>query len=103
MHKYIKKIAPPSFVDFFTPLAPPNRTNSFITEKEKNKFLIQFPNYFLPREWNSLSAPLKISTESHNKFKSSVTEFIMTSYPPIVFCKSKSCTDCFPTVIYLAW
>ena len=101
MHKYSYGKVPNSFCNFFNPFSIPNRTKSFVLENPENKFLEQFPNYFLVKEWNSCLLKLKL-TESHKSFKNSLQESLISKYPNTVVCKSKSCTDCNPPVIYLA-
>ena len=67
MHKCMEGKLPVSFDDFLETLAPPNRTNGFIENNTRIKFLEQFPSYFLPKIWNKNSLYLKL-IESHKKF-----------------------------------
>ena len=95
MHKYIVNKLPESFRNKFSLLAPPNRTNSLIIEKvsSTNKFLEQFPAYFLPRFWNANSMDNK-NIESHTTFKHTIYETLIMEYPPAFRCKSRTCPDC---------
>ena len=100
MHKYTYGKLPKSFYNFFKALSLPNRTKSYIVEKPKNDFLKQFPNFFLVNDWNGYPLKLKLN-ESHKSFKNALYSSLLSEYPAAVVCKSKSCTDCFPPVIYL--
>ena len=101
MHKYIYGKLPSSFHNFFNELAPPNRTKGFIEDKEKNKFLTQFPNFYLPKLWNKITLALK-NNSSHSSFKDSLYSSFIANYPPAIKCFDKSCPDCYPPVIYLS-
>ena len=93
MHKLINGKAPPSFNNTFIPLAVPNRTNSFQTDKEKSKFLAQFPTHFLPKIWNCKPLELKL-TRSHASFKNSLEDSLISKYSSHIKCNSASCPDC---------
>ena len=95
MHKYIEGKLPISFKDLFLPLAPPNRTNSFVIKNAKSKFLEQFPTFYLPRVWNNSSLFLK-NIEKHKTFKKECQENLIKSYSRHVACRDYMCTDCFP-------
>ena len=86
---------PSSFENFFVPIAPPNRTNSFIRIKAKNIFFEQFPNYFLPKIWNENSLFIKL-TESHKVIKKEIANDLLKSYSSHVSCNDVECMDCFP-------
>ena len=100
MHKLKYGKVPPSFHNFFTSMSAPDRTKSFLAPEPKNVFLHQFPNVFLINEWNSLPLKLKLN-EKHNSFKNSLSLSFLSKYPAAIKCKSRTCTDCFPPVIYL--
>ena len=93
MHNYINDKLPESFQNFFTPLCEPNRTNSFKIDLQKNKFLTNFPSFFLPKIWNSNILGLK-TTVNLNSFKNNLKETMIGSYPPASKCKSAFCPDC---------
>ena len=93
MNKYFLNRLPDSFKNKFPPLAPPNRINGLLVERYKNKFLTQFPAYFLPRIWNGNSLENKLN-ESHTSFKKSLYESFILAYPPAFKCKSQTCPDC---------
>ena len=100
MHKYTYGKVPSSFQNFFRPMTLPNRTKSYLKTKAKNDFLMQFPSYFLINEWNDNPQKMKLK-ESHNSYKNSLELSLLSKYPAAVKCNSRSCTDCFPPVIYL--
>ena len=79
----------------FAAFPPPNRTNSFRLEKYKNKFLNQFPKYFLPIIWNNNSLFLKL-TEKHKSFKKEIKSELLKSYMQHVRCYDVMCLDCNP-------
>ena len=68
MHKYINNKLPDSFSNMFKPLSEPNRTNNFLLEKTKHKYLDWFPKVVLPKVWNVLNLELK-SAKSANSIK----------------------------------
>ena len=70
-----------------------NRTNNFIIEKCKNKFLSKFPSNVLPTKWNELSLDLK-SEASIKKFKKRISSEILDSYCQNESCKRDICVDC---------
>ena len=101
MHKYVQSRVPSSFHGFLNALPPPNRTNGFHLDLTQNKFLEQFPTFFLPKIWNKLPLNLK-NMESHGCFKREMQTLLLSSYPPEYKCSDKKCPDCRPQVIYLA-
>ena len=100
MHKYAYSKLPLSFQNYFIPMALPNRTKSFLTEKAKNDFMLQFPTHFLPKIWNDNKPDLK-NNSSHSSFKDRLYSSFISNYPPAIKCKDKKCPDCFPPIIYL--
>ena len=95
MHKYANGKLPESFDTLIQPLPPPNRTNGFTLEKAKSKYFHQFPDYFLPRTWNSNSLFLKL-TESKNVFKKELYNNLIKSFEEHVRCFDLTCPDCNP-------
>ena len=94
MHKCNNGLLPESFDNFFLPFANPNRNNDYIIEKYKNKFLTQFPTYFLTRIWNSNKRDLKW-TESHKLFKKELYGDLISLYPMTINCREKNCKSCY--------
>ena len=97
---------PESFQDHFKPFSNPNRTNNYCIPKSKNKFLEQFPAYFLPDSWNKNSLVQK-NIKSHNSFKHSLImliESLISKYPPSTFCDSPT-LGCFkkPRIVGINW
>ena len=93
MYNYTSNKLPDSFENIFSPLAVPNRTNSFIIDKTKTKFLEKFPSFFLPKIWNSNSTDIKNSS-SLSELKRGLKNNIIASYPPGIRCNSATCPDC---------
>ena len=94
MHKYLHNKLPGSFDKKFTPLAAPNRTNSYQLGILRKKYLAHFPTYQLPITWNSNCLSLKCTTNG-TSFKNNLKELILATYPPAVKCNSRSCPDCY--------
>ena len=94
MHKYLHNKLPNSFDNTFTPLAAPNRTNSYQLGILRKKYLSHFPTYQLPITWNSNCLSLKCTTNG-TSFKNNLKELILATYPPAVKCNSRSCPDCY--------
>ena len=93
MHNYLHNKLPNSFENKFTQLSSPNRTKGFVIDRIKNNFLSQFPNYFLPKNWNSNSLVLK-NISTINSFKNNLKKHILASYSPVIRCNSDNCPDC---------
>ena len=93
MHAYHNNKLPESFKNVFTPLAQPNRTNSYKLENLKKDYLSHHPTYLLPKTWNSNCQSLK-DTVNFTSFKNNLKELILATYQPVVKCNSQSCPDC---------
>ena len=79
VHKLNNELLPISFDNFLKPIAKPNRTNGYLHDKLKTKFLSQFPTFYLPIIWNELNLNIKL-TISHKTFKKEMYEFLLDKY-----------------------
>ena len=70
MHKYFYENLPASLHDMFNPLAEPNRTKSYKSERVLFKTLECFPSALIPKIWNSIELELK-ETKSAKLFEKS--------------------------------
>ena len=93
MHSLVKKYTPESFKDMFKNSIS-ERTNNLTTDRYRNKFLSQFPSYYLPLKWNSLSLDLK-NQDSRTIFKKAIySNFVLRYNQRIKKCKNSRCSDC---------
>ena len=93
VHKLNNEMLPVSFEKFLVPLTNPNRSNGYIVDKTKNKFLEQFPNFFLPKNWNNLTLDFKLEA-SHKTFKKTLVENFIDKYSRVIRCRDRLCVDC---------
>ena len=93
MHKIVLGKQPDSFTDMFTSFSGPNRTKNFHTAKPKNKFLHQFPSFFMPQIWNANSMSIK-NIISHDSLKNNVYNAMVQAYNSNVRCREPGCPDC---------